>query len=134
MCTGIGSLGTSVATETCGHERPLKFSSTVWLYWIWVQLTVNDVLLVMACDGVTRNVGTGAPAAELPATEAGAAGAHGGTVIFSETVSIQKVAVSSTSRCASGRPAPLAPSTAQTLSPQLIRIHGPDPAHLLIWP
>jgi hypothetical protein len=30
--TGIVLAGTSVATETCGHERPLKFNSTVWEY------------------------------------------------------------------------------------------------------
>jgi hypothetical protein len=32
--TGIGSLGTSVATDTCGQESPLKFSSTICEYWI----------------------------------------------------------------------------------------------------
>ncbi len=33
---GIGSLGTSVATETCGHVRGAKFKKTVCEYWIWV--------------------------------------------------------------------------------------------------
>jgi hypothetical protein len=33
---GIGFAGTSVATETCGQVRPLKFSMTVCEYWIWV--------------------------------------------------------------------------------------------------
>ena len=32
--TGTGSLGTSVATDTCGQERPLKFNSTFCEYWI----------------------------------------------------------------------------------------------------
>jgi hypothetical protein len=29
---GTGELGTRVATETCGHARPLKFRNTVWVY------------------------------------------------------------------------------------------------------
>ncbi len=33
---GIGSVGTSVATETCGHVRGAKFKKTVCEYWIWV--------------------------------------------------------------------------------------------------
>jgi hypothetical protein len=36
--TETGSPGMRVATETCGQRIPLKFSTTVWEYWIRVDL------------------------------------------------------------------------------------------------
>ena len=36
---GMGSFGTSVATETCGQVSPLKLRKTVCVYWICVYVT-----------------------------------------------------------------------------------------------
>ena len=63
--TGIetGLAGTSVATETCGQDRPAKFSRTSCEYWICVALTRIWRGAVMATGGFTRNSGTGCPPA-----------------------------------------------------------------------
>jgi hypothetical protein len=52
-----GSLGTSVATETCGQARPLKFRITVWEYWICVEVTAIRRACVIGTGGSMRKVG-----------------------------------------------------------------------------
>src|SRR5580704_12324481 len=92
--TGSGLAGTSVATETCGQVRPLKFSSTCCEYWICVALTVTERGALMATGGFTENSGTGCPAAPVFAgmISGGWPGSKVGTSMVNSTVSIQKTA------------------------------------------
>src|SRR6516162_9670007 len=90
----MGPTGTSVATETCGQVRVLKFRKTRCEYWICVAVTVIDRGAVMAAGGFTRNSGTGCPGASgLPEMiSAGWPGWKTGTSMVYSTVSIQNVA------------------------------------------
>jgi hypothetical protein len=90
---GMGSFGTSVATETCGQVSPLKFRKTVCVYWICVYVTSIWVSAVISVAGLTAKLATGLPALALPRTITDWPGPQAGTVIFSETVSIQNIAV-----------------------------------------
>ena len=57
--TGIGSCGTSVATDTWGQDRVLKFRSTSCEYWIWVYVTLIFSGSMIGLEGVTLNFGIG---------------------------------------------------------------------------
>ena len=59
---GMGSFGTSVATETCGQVRLLKFRKTVCVYWSCVYVTSIWVFSVVSVTGVTSKLTTGPPA------------------------------------------------------------------------
>ncbi len=58
---GTELAGTSVATETCGHERPLKFKITVCEYWICVVRIVIGWGRGIGTGGWTMKVGTSEP-------------------------------------------------------------------------
>src|SRR5215469_4768969 len=89
------SLGTRVATETCGQVRVLKFKRTCCEYWICVDLTVIRRAAVISIGGCTRNFGTGCPASPVSAwiVNGGCPGLWTGTTMTCSTVSIQNVAV-----------------------------------------
>ena len=58
---GCGSVGTRVATDTCGQERPAKFKVTVCEYWICSPGTVIAVGFVGSVGGgVMAKTGVGA--------------------------------------------------------------------------
>jgi hypothetical protein len=63
----MGSLGTSVATETCGRLSVLKFSKTCCEYWICIEVTLILSGVVISIGGRTRNLGTGWPASPVSA-------------------------------------------------------------------
>lgn len=92
--TGMGSLGTKVATETCGHVSGPKFRKTCCEYWICVDLTLIVIGLVISACGWTWNFGTGCPAPPPSAwiTSGGWPGVKIGMMIMCSTVSIQNVA------------------------------------------
>src|SRR5258707_10402241 len=92
--TGTGLAGTSVATETCGQRRPLKFRMTCCEYWICVAVAMIERGAVIATGGFTRNSGTGCPAAPAcPGMISGGwPGSKTGTSTVYSTVSTQNVA------------------------------------------
>src|SRR5207248_9583404 len=96
--TVMGSLGTSVATDTCGQVRGAKFKKTVCEYWIWVMWILMGRGLGIGNGGCSRNVGKGSDGG--PGSPSmligGAPASKGGTMMIISTVSIQKVAVIST--------------------------------------
>ena len=59
-------LGASVATGTCGQDKPLKIKFTVCVYWIWFAVTMIVRGGVTGTAGSTVNLRDGRPKRPWP--------------------------------------------------------------------